>query len=219
MTESLLRALQTNTYKVLLVFNNEKSMNRLFLCWVVIVLISLTACDNSHQKTIVVIGDSIATGYDLAQPWTERLREQFEVKIDNSRSANGMQTPQGLELLNALLAEQIPETLIIMLGTNDAIFGSVPVAITNLQTMARLAKQQDINVIITTLPIIERSSAYDQAADQISVAIANMEQAQVVDLRSVFRTTPDLLADGIHPNSDGQQLITDTIAAALLKSG
>lgn len=156
--------------------------------------------------SVLVAGDSISTGFNLATPWPDRL---LGISIDNSFSEDGVETGFGLSYLADAITTLNPSHVVIFLGTNDAIRGSVSVAISNLQEMINIANAQNVSVIIATLPVITRSGTENARAVEISNAIRVFSNVQVADIRATFGDGAGLIADGIHPNDAGQQLIAD----------
>jgi len=162
-------------------------------------------------RSVQVIGDSIANGFGVADPWPPRLASILGVEVFNTANS-GEQTPFGLSVIEGLLDQNNPSHLVIMLGTNDALRGSVSNAISNLQAMVDIADGRNVIVIVATLPPITSSSSADSRAAQISNGIRNLNGAVIAEVRGAFGNGAGLLVDGIHPNNTGQQLIADTVA-------
>lgn len=161
------------------------------------------------SKSIVAIGDSIGTGFNIATPWPTRLNSILGIPIDNN-SVTGEPTAYGLSIINGLLDDKKPSHVVILLGTNDAIRGSVDVALSNLQAMVNTARDKSVIPVIVTLPPITRSSSENAKAAQISNGIKNLQNAVVADARAALNSSH--IADGVHPNNEGQQIIADVIA-------
>ncbi|MBX2848842.1 MAG: hypothetical protein KTR16_11010 [Acidiferrobacterales bacterium] len=188
-----------------------------------IICLSISACgggstDSSGEPevaeqmtSVLVIGDSLSTGFGLATPWPNRLANILGVSVDNSFSEDGVETSFALGYIESALTTVMPSHVVILFGTNDAIRGSVNDAINNLQEMIRIANQQNVTVIIGTLPIITRSSSENARAAEISDAIRSFSGARIADIRPALGD--GFLVDGVHPNNAGQQIIADTIAA------
>ena len=164
------------------------------------------------ERSILVIGDSISTGFYIAAPWPGRLSGMLGIPVDNTNSVSGVETDFGLNIIEGLLISEQPSDVIIMLGTNDAIRGSVSGAIANLRAMVNIANTQGVTVTVVTLPPITRSSTENNRAAEISRAIRGLSNARVADVRAAFGDGDGLIADGVHPNNAGQQLIATTIA-------
>lgn len=163
--------------------------------------------------SVVAIGDSIGTGFGLATPWPVLLGQNIGAPVNNN-SVSGEQTAYGLRIIGARLDAVQPTHVVIMLGTNDAIRGSVDAAIGNLQSMVDAAQQRGVIAIVGTLPPITRSATEDARAQQINAGIRGLSGATIVGVRAAFGDGRGLIADGVHPNQMGQQLIADTYAGA-----
>lgn len=161
------------------------------------------------SKSIVAIGDSIGTGFNIATPWPTRLNSILNIPVDNN-SVSGEQTGYGLSIINGLLDSKKPTHVVILLGTNDAIRGSVPTAISNLQSMVNTARNKNVIPVIVTLPPITRSSSENSRAAQISSGIRKLQNAVVADARAALNNSH--IGDGVHPNNEGQRIIAETIA-------
>ena len=166
-----------------------------------------------ESMSILVVGDSISTGFGLATPWPNRVAEILNVPVDNSYSEDGVETSYALGYIESALIQTNPSHVVILFGTNDAIRGSVTDAINNLQAMVNIANRRDVTVIIATLPVIPRSSFENERAAEISDAIRSFSDVRVADVRSALGNGDGLIADGVHPNNSGQQIIAVTIAA------
>jgi acyl-CoA thioesterase-1 len=156
--------------------------------------------------SVVTIGDSIGTGFGIATPWPTILASAVGVPLVNN-SVSGDQTGFGLRVIEGLLAEHQPSHVVILLGTNDALRGSVGNAIANLQAMVDIAQRNNVVAIVGTLPPITRSSSENQRTAEISMGIRGLSGASIAAVRGAFGDDDSLIADGIHPNDAGQQRI------------
>ncbi len=161
--------------------------------------------------SVVAIGDSIGTGFGIATPWPPLLADILDAPVNNN-SISGEQTNFGVRIIGQRLDEVQPTHVVILLGTNDAIRGSVDNAIANLQTMVDAARNRDVIAIVGTLPPITRSASEDARAQQINAGIRGLSGARIADLRATV--SRNMIADGVHPNQMGQQIIADTFANA-----
>ena len=159
---------------------------------------------------VVAISDSFGTGFGLATPWPTRLQEALGVAVVND-SVNGRETDEGLGIIEGLINSENPSHVVILLGTNDAIRGSVPDAISNLQNMVNIATDNNVIVIVGTLAPLTISAAQNARSADISAGIQGLSGARIADIRAVLGA--DLIVDGIHPGDAGQQVITDVIRA------
>lgn len=159
---------------------------------------------------VVAIGDSIGTGFGIATPWPTLLSNLIGAPVANS-SVSGEQTGFGLGIIADRLSAEQPTHVVILLGTNDAIRGSVSGAISNLQSMVDIATGQNVIAIVATLPPITRSSSENARIAQINSGIRGLSGARIADVRGRLNNG-DISADGVHPNQGGQNKIASTIA-------
>lgn len=189
-----------------------------------IVTLALTACggggssdgagiDESGLLTgVVAIGDSIGNGFGIATPWPTLIQNSIPVPVNNT-SVTDMQTDFGVSVIEGLIQANNPSHVLILLGTNDAIRGSVPAAISNLQAMVNIANANNVIAVVGTVPPIPANSVYDGRAAQISDGIRGLSGATIAEVRGALGDGMGLFPDGIHPNTTGQQIIADAYLA------
>ena len=170
------------------------------------------AAPTATPRSVAAIGDSISTGFGLAMPWPPRLAEILGSPVNNN-SISGEQTDFGVRTIDEVIDRVQPTHIVILLGTNDALRGSVPNAIANLQSMVDTARGRNVIPIVGTLPPITRSASENNRAAQISDGIRNLSGAVVAEVRGALGNGSGLLADGLHPNDAGQQQIAETFAS------
>lgn len=194
-------------------FSTIMKLIKLITLPVLFTLFSLTiGCnDKSDSKgsgnkltKIVVIGDSIGTGFGVATGFPVFLKQMAGVPLINN-SKRSRQTGTGIGLAKSLIAQHKPSHLVVLLGTNDAVRGSVGAAINNLQTIANIAKDNGVTCVIGTLPPIPRSSASNSKAAAISKGIQGLKNARIANIRGELGNGD--IADGVHPNNNGQRII------------
>lgn len=164
------------------------------------------------SQTVVAIGDSIGTGFGIATPWPPRL-ESLIGRVVVNNSISGEETDFGLINVERLIDENNPSHVVVLLGTNDAIRGSVSGAIANLQSIVDIARSRNVIPIIGTLPPLTNSTAQNARAAQISNGIRGLNGAVVAEVRGALGDGNGTIADGIHPNNTGQQIIAETFAS------
>lgn len=200
---------------------HTKTINLLILA---VLALLLSACNSqnsdqlNHQplSKIAVIGDSIGNGYNLATPWPTLLKEELNVTMFNT-SISGKETGWGLEVIEGILDTHQPSHLLISLGTNDATrSSSIEAAIVNLQAMVYIANAKGVAVIVGTVIPNHRSKEADQHAQQINQGIFQLSNASIVDVRAQMGDAKGLLADGVHPNQQGQRVIANAFLKQLM---
>jgi acyl-CoA thioesterase-1 len=184
----------------------------------------LSACNsqNSDQLNqqpppkIAVIGDSIGNGYKLATPWPTLLEEELKVTIFNT-SISGKETGWGLDVIEGILDTHKPSHLLISLGTNDATRGPpIEATVANLQEMVNIANAKGVAVMVGTVIPNHRSKKADQHAQQINQGIFQLSNTSIVDVRAQMGDAKGLLADGVHPNQQGQKVIANAFLEQLM---
>jgi acyl-CoA thioesterase-1 len=200
---------------------HTKTINLLALA-VLALLLSACNSQNSEQANqqplskIAVIGDSIGNGYNLATPWPTLIKEKLKITMFNT-SISGKQTGWGLEIIDDMLDTHQPSHLLISLGTNDSARGPFDgAAIANLQAMVDIANAKGVAVIVGTVIPNHQSKQADQHAQQINQGIMQLSKASIVDVRAKMGDAKGLLADGVHPNQQGQQVIANAFLEQLM---
>lgn len=169
-----------------------------------------TPVDGATQK-VIAIGDSIGNGFGIASPWPPRLAGLINRDIENM-SVTNEQTSFGVANIESLILQNNPSHVFILLGTNDALRGSVDGAVSNLQAMVDIAQRNNVIAVVGTLPPITRSSSENRRAEQISQGIRGLQGARIAPVRGMLGSGAQTIADGVHPNNSGQQLIADAFA-------
>lgn len=154
---------------------------------------------------ILVIGDSIGNGAGIAAPYPARIRSSTGVPVIND-SVSGRFTDDGLAVAEGLLAEHQPSHLVVLLGTNDA-RREISSTLSNLQMIVNLGNAADAKVVIGTLPPITNSSNDNTRAAIVSDRIRGLGGASIAEVRNAMGDGSTTIADGIHPNDLGQDII------------
>ena len=168
---------------------------------------------DNNPNVVVALGDSITAGVDGGgAPWPARLASLCGKTVINA-GVGGEESGGALDRIGGLLAGAKPGYIIILTGANDAITGrSTDAAVANIHAMVLAAKaNKTVPILATLLPMIGEHGIYNSAANRISAGVhdvASTEGVAVVDLNAEF-TDPEnqLIADGLHPNDLGNQII------------
>jgi len=156
---------------------------------------------------LLVLGDSIGNGFGIASPFPGRIASARGVPVINN-SVNGRNTGGGLAVVASLLAKHLPSHMAVLLGTNDARKGTGG-ALSNLQGIINAGNAAGVKVVVGTLPPITRSSSSNSRSASISNGIRGLSGAAIADVRRAFGDGKSTIADGLHPNAKGQQIIAD----------
>jgi acyl-CoA thioesterase-1 len=186
----------------------------------VVTLLCLPAARGAEQ-TIVVVGDSLSSGYGIAaeQSWVamleDRLRsEGYGYQVVNASIA-GDTSAGGLARLPRLLEVHDPALVVLELGGNDGLRGQ-PVATLrdNLARMIEQSQESGAEVVLAGIQIPPNygttytsalAAVYPELAQQFGVALIEFLLADVALNRDLMQP------DGIHPNAAGQRIVFDNV--------
>lgn len=177
--------------------------------------------------TILVLGDSLTAGYGLAasaafpaQLESALVATGYPVRVINA-GVSGDTSAGGLARLEWSLADN-PDLVIVALGANDALRGLSPDQTrTNLAGIIERLKQQQISVLLAgMLAPRNMGESYYNSFDNIYPDLA---QEYAVPLYPFFlqgvAAQPKLnLADGIHPNAAGVQVMVGGILPLVVEA-
>jgi acyl-CoA thioesterase I len=175
----------------------------------------------SAAQTIVVVGDSLSSGYGLTaeQSWVSMLRERlgseaYGYEVVNASIA-GDTSAGGLARLPRLLTEHSPAVVVIELGGNDGLRGQpVDTLRSNLAKMIELSQQRGARVLLAGMQIPPNlGPAYTQAFAAVYPELSMRYHTALVDfLLAGVALHPELMqADGIHANAAGQKIVFDNV--------
>ena len=181
----------------------------------------------SGRNRIVLIGDSITEG------WTEFNPTFFQENNLINRGISGQTTPQMLIRIKQDAVHLDPKIIIINGGTND-IWGntgpSTPeMIIDNLCSMAEIAIKNNINVALSTILPVYKYPDWDDIIDPPktislinSVLHSYCEKngltfldffSSMADEKKGLRS--DYGEDGVHPNSNGYNVMQNVVIEAI----
>jgi len=180
----------------------------------------------SETPRFLILGDSLTAGYGLLpdQVFAVRLKEALhkfgaDVEISNA-SVSGDTTAAGLARLDWALAGR-PTHVMVELGANDMLRGLDPIVTrVNLDKIITELKNRRIQVMLAGMyaaPNLGRR--YAQKFAQIYSDLANKHQILLYPFfLSGVAADPGLnLADGMHPNQNGIQVIIDRILPTVVR--
>lgn len=177
--------------------------------------------------TVVMLGDSLTAGYQLplnaALPAAvERaLKEEgVSARVINA-GVSGDTTADGLARYDFSVADVKPDLLVVALGANDFLNGFPPeTAKKNLSAIIERAKKDDLTVALMGIVVPEGSSATnDREAEFAAIypELAGKYELPLLPnmLAAVSGQSNLLQSDGLHPTSEGVELMADDIAGFL----
>jgi acyl-CoA thioesterase-1 len=192
---------------------------------VLAVLLIQSAPAFSADQTIIVIGDSLSSGYGLnaEQSWVDILEYQLEAQAYGydvvNASIAGDTSSGGLARLPRLLASRQPAIVVIELGGNDGLRGqSIQGLRDNLARMIELVHAHGSRPVLTGIQIPPNyGPAYTDALAAIYRELAQEFMIPFVDfLMEGVALHPELMqGDSIHPNAAGQQIMFENVWAVL----
>ncbi|PIE19270.1 MAG: hypothetical protein CSA64_05275 [Arachnia propionica] len=199
--------------------------------------------DVSVLENPVVIGDSISFGQFDAEVggWVTRLRLKLEAAGHGANvynlGINGDTSDGVLARLDEVWRRD-PTLLLVAIGINDSrleppageAFVPIERYAANLEAVAVAAKERGVPVVfVGVLPICEHdmvrlpggSQYFDHLGcsyDQIARQTAERNGCGFIDVASEARRVDwrALLSDGLHPNSEGHEVVADVVCGWLL---
>lgn len=186
--------------------------------------LAMPKTDSSRPK-IVAFGDSLTAGFGLTEkesyPYLlqEKLRaDGLDYEVVNA-GVSGDTSLGGLERIDWVLEMENVKVLILELGANDLLRGIPPEKMrANLDQIIRKAKAKDVKVLFcgmlappTMAPDYQRAftNAFPELATEHKVEFLPFLLENVALKKELNQ------ADGIHPNADGERIMTDNVYRAL----
>ena len=173
-----------------------------------------------QEKKIVFVGDSLTAGYGIDQENAfpalvgEFLKKRgFRVSVTNG-GVSGSTTANASSRVKWFLKLK-PDLFIIALGANDGLRGlSVKSSRKELAKAIELAKGSGAQVIIAGMKMPPNYGAdYRKSFEDIFPSLAKQFSLPLIPflLEGVAGEKELNLADGIHPNQKGHQVISKTV--------
>lgn len=185
----------------------------------------LGALSAAADETIVVVGDSLSSGYGLgaAPSWVAMLeehleREAYEYAVVNASIAGDTSTG-GLNRLPRIIERHRPSIVIIELGGNDGLRGQ-PVSLLhdNLARMIELVIDSGATPLLTGIQIPPNyGPAYTDQFAAVYAELATRYDVALVGflMEGVALDPARMQSDRMHPNGSGQQTMFENVWAVL----
>jgi acyl-CoA thioesterase I len=184
------------------------------------------ASANAKSHHILVLGDSLSTGYGLAsdEGWVDLLgkklaAQKIGAKVTNA-SISGDTTAGGVSRLPALLAKHSPTHVVIELGGNDGLRGApVAGAKANLKKMVELAQKSGAKVVLLGMRMPPNlGAAYTNAFEAMYRDVSKDTKSALVPffLEKLGTDLKYFQPDRIHPTRDAQPMMLDAVWPVLL---
>ena len=181
----------------------------------------------SNRPKIVAFGDSLTAGFGLTERESYPYLLQEKLKADGydyevvNAGVSGDTSLGGLERIDWVLEQENVQILILELGANDLLRGApVEKMKSNLDKIIRKAKAKNIRVLLCgMLAPPSAGSDYSRAYTNAFPDLANQHAIAFVPflLDKVAMKKELNQADGIHPNAEGEKIMTDNIYVELKK--
>jgi acyl-CoA thioesterase I len=179
----------------------------------------------SNRPKIVAFGDSLSAGFGLAEnesyPYLlqERLKaDGYDYEVINA-GVSGDTSAGGVERIDWSLDQDNVQVLILELGANDLLRGLSPAQMKkNLDTIIKKAKAKNVKVLLCgMLAPPSRGAQYqrDFVAAFPDLAAENKVAFLPFILENIALNPKLNQPDGIHPNADGEKIMTDNVYKAL----
>ena len=190
------------------------------------------------ERRVVFFGDSITDNW--SKPG---YGDFFPGKPYVNRGIGGQTTAQMLLRFRPDVIKLQPAAVVILAGTNDLAgnAGTVPMTeiLDNLMSMAELAKQNGIKVVLATVlpvsddkknpqgePLVRTGARAPNLIQALNGLMRNYAAAQgheVLDYYSAMadakdRLKPELNDDGLHPNAAGYAVMAPLAEAAITRA-
>jgi acyl-CoA thioesterase-1 len=179
----------------------------------------------SDKPKIIAFGDSLTAGFGLAEtesyPYLLQRKlaaDGFDYEVVNA-GVSGDTSLGGLERADWVLGADNAKVVILELGANDLLRG-IPVATMkdNLDTIIRKAKSRNMKVLLCGMLAPPTMGAqYQREFTTAFPDLASEYKLEFVPflLDGVALDKNLNQADGIHPNAEGEKIMTDNIYKVL----
>jgi acyl-CoA thioesterase I len=176
------------------------------------------------RPRLVILGDSIASGYGLRreESFPARLQERIDreglgFEVVNA-GVSGDTSAGGLRRLDWALDGDV-RVLVVELGGNDGLRGLPPEELKkNLTAIVHAARERHLAVLLCGMEAPPNAGpAYATAFREVFSTVAREERVPLV--RFVLDNVAGIEGlnqqDGIHPNARGARMVADTVWPAL----
>lgn len=177
----------------------------------------------AQEKRMVILGDSLTEGYGVPREsaYPALLEKKLnEAKLQGQRwkvvnaGVSGSTSASGLSRLQWQLKSK-PDVLIVALGANDGLRGTSPASTKkNLKDVVELAQKNKISVILAGLLMPPNyGPGFTKDFGAIFPAVARETKVPLIPfiLEGVAGDPTKNLADGIHPNEKGHEIMADLV--------
>lgn len=179
----------------------------------------------SDKPKIVAFGDSLTAGFGLAEKESYPYLLQERLKADGynyeviNAGVSGETSLGGLERIDWVLEQDNVQILVLELGANDLLRG-LPVAKmkANLETIIKRAQAKNVKVLLCGMLAPPTMGAqYQREFVAVFPDLASEYKTEFMPfILEGIALNPKLnQGDGIHPNADGEKILTENVYQAL----
>jgi acyl-CoA thioesterase I len=180
---------------------------------------------SASRPKIVALGDSLTAGFGLAEkesyPYLlqqKLIADGFDFEVVNA-GVSGDTSLGGLERADWVLDQENVEILILELGANDLLRGMPPGKMKeNLDKIIRRAKARNIEVLLCGM--LAPPTAGSDYSREFTMAFPDLAEEHDIEflpflLEGVALKKELNQPDGIHPNAEGEKIMTENVYRAL----
>ncbi len=200
-------------------------MKKILLCFVTFVIINNNAF---AEDKLVVLGDSLTEGYGVSKD--SAFPALLEKKIKSSgknwtvvnAGISGSTTASGPGRIKWLLKSnsERPKLILVILGANDGLRGLKPEqSEKNLSQIIDMIQKEKIDVILGGLYMPPNyGKDYTEKFKKIYSNVSTKYKIKLIPfiLEGVGGQSDKNLADGIHPNEKGHEIVANNIYKAIV---
>ncbi|HRG16341.1 MAG TPA: arylesterase [Pseudomonadota bacterium] len=191
--------------------------------FVMVALLCASVAQAAAPKRVLVFGDSLSAAYNLApeRGWVNLLDQTLQAqgwRVANA-SISGETTAGGAARIEAVLAEQAPDVVIVELGANDGLRGlPLDLAKQNLARIIAAAKARKARVLLVGMELppnygpdytTQFRQMYQDLAREHATALLPFLLAPISGDRGNF------LEDNLHPTAQAQPALRDHVLKML----
>ncbi len=179
----------------------------------------------SGKPKIIAFGDSLTAGFGLAEKESYPFLLQGKLKADGydyeviNAGVSGETSLGGLERVDWVLEQENAQILILELGANDLLRG-LPVAKMKSNLAAIIKKAQAKNIKVLLCGMLAPPTMGAQYQREFVNAFPDLASEYKVEflpflLENIALDKNLNQPDGIHPNADGEKIMTENVYKAL----
>lgn len=181
---------------------------------------STTSLASNSVKKIVILGDSLTEGYGVAQSAAFPALLQNKINADQlnwkviSSGSSGSTSASGLQRIK-WIAKDKPDIVLLLLGSNDGLRGlKIEETQKNLNDTIVWGIKNSITMVLGQLYVPPNyGKDYEKKFSEIYKKVATENKIQLAPfiLDKVAGNKDLNLADGIHPNEKGHQIVAENL--------